>query len=50
MKKVSDDEDNDDAGMNSFSRLDMGRDRSGRAKKEVKYFAESDNDDNDMFD
>ncbi|KAA0701480.1 DNA topoisomerase 2-beta [Triplophysa tibetana] len=50
MKKVSDDEDDDDAGMNSFSRLDMGRDRSGRAKKEVKYFAESDNDDNDMFD
>ncbi|CAM4635516.1 unnamed protein product [Leuciscus chuanchicus] len=51
-KAVSDDEDDDDAGMNSFSRLDSGRDRSGRAKKEVKYFAESDNDDDDddMFD
>lgn len=49
MKKASDDDDDDDAGMNSFSRWDMGRDRSGRAKKEVKYFAESDNDD-DMFD
>ncbi|XP_051992577.1 DNA topoisomerase 2-beta isoform X2 [Xyrauchen texanus] len=52
-KAVSDDEDDEDedAGMNSFSRLDSGRDRSGRAKKEVKYFAESDNDDddNDMF-
>uniref|UniRef100_A0A673I1Z3 DNA topoisomerase 2 n=1 Tax=Sinocyclocheilus rhinocerous TaxID=307959 RepID=A0A673I1Z3_9TELE len=47
-KAASDDEDDDDAGMNSFSRLDSGRDRSGRAKKEVKYFAESDND--DMFD
>lgn len=53
-KAASDDEDDDDdAGMNSFSRLDSGRDRSGRAKKEVKYFAESDNDDDDdddMFD
>lgn len=50
MKKASDDDDDDDddgAGMNSFSRLDTGRDRSGRAKKEVKYFAESDNDDDD---
>lgn len=50
-KAVSDDEDDDDRGMNSFSRQDSGRDRSGRAKKEVKYFAESDNDDDDdMFD
>ncbi|RXN12322.1 DNA topoisomerase 2-beta-like isoform X1 [Labeo rohita] len=50
-KAASDDEDDNDAGMNSFSRLDSGRDRSGRAKKEVKYFAESDNeDDDDMFD
>uniref|UniRef100_A0A8C1WS30 DNA topoisomerase (ATP-hydrolyzing) n=1 Tax=Cyprinus carpio TaxID=7962 RepID=A0A8C1WS30_CYPCA len=49
-KAVSDDEDDDDRGMNSFSRQDSGRDRSGRAKKEVKYFAESDNDDDDdMF-
>ncbi|XP_051948488.1 DNA topoisomerase 2-beta-like isoform X2 [Xyrauchen texanus] len=46
-----DDEDNEDAGMNSFCRFDSGRDRSGRTKKEVKYFAESDNDDDDyMFD
>uniref|UniRef100_A0A8C2Q939 DNA topoisomerase 2 n=1 Tax=Cyprinus carpio TaxID=7962 RepID=A0A8C2Q939_CYPCA len=49
-KAASEDEDDEDAGMNSFSRLDSGRDRSGRAKKEVKYFAESDNDDDDdMF-
>ncbi|XP_067266976.1 DNA topoisomerase 2-beta isoform X2 [Chanodichthys erythropterus] len=51
-KAASDDEDDDEAGVNSFSRLDSGRDRSGRTKKEVKYFAESDNDDDDddMFD
>ncbi|XP_056335728.1 DNA topoisomerase 2-beta isoform X2 [Danio aesculapii] len=52
-KAASDDEDDDDdeTGFNSFSHLDSGRDRSGRAKKEVKYFAESDNDDDDdMFD
>ncbi|ROJ30508.1 DNA topoisomerase 2-beta [Anabarilius grahami] len=51
-KAASDDEDDDDAVVNSFSRLDSGRDRSGRTKKEVKYFAESDNDDDDddMFD
>ncbi|TRY99029.1 hypothetical protein DNTS_024575 [Danionella cerebrum] len=48
-KAASDDEEDDDdeTPMNNFSRMDSGRDRSGRAKKEVKYFADSDND--DMF-
>ncbi|XP_051519096.1 DNA topoisomerase 2-beta isoform X1 [Myxocyprinus asiaticus] len=50
LKKAVSDDDDEDAGMNSFSRFDSGRDRSGRAKKEVKYFAESDNDDDNMFD
>ncbi|XP_066531140.1 DNA topoisomerase 2-beta [Hoplias malabaricus] len=46
-KPVSDDDDD----LNSFSRLDSARDRPGRSKKEVKYFAESDEDDEeDMFD
>ncbi|KAM4631214.1 DNA topoisomerase 2-beta [Polymixia lowei] len=50
-KAMSDDEDVDN---NSLSVMDKpSRDRPGRAKKEVKYFAESDNeedDDDDMFD
>lgn len=50
MKKASDDEDVD-ADTNTFSRLDSSRDRAGRAKKEVKYFDESDHgEDDDMFD
>lgn len=48
-KKAASDEDEDEADSKSFSRLDASRDRSGRAKKEVRYFAESDDDD-DMFD
>lgn len=48
-KKAASDEDEDEANSKSFSRLDASR--SGRAKKEVKYFAESDDDDDDdMFD
>ncbi|XP_056154222.1 DNA topoisomerase 2-beta isoform X1 [Lampris incognitus] len=49
-KAPSDDEDGD---SNSLGMMDAPtRDRPGRAKKEVKYFAESDNeeDDDDMFD
>uniref|UniRef100_A0A667ZNP7 DNA topoisomerase 2 n=1 Tax=Myripristis murdjan TaxID=586833 RepID=A0A667ZNP7_9TELE len=45
--------DDDDVDGNSLSMMDnVSRDRPGRAKKEVKYFAESDNeeDDDDMFD
>lgn len=51
-KKPASDEDDDDMDSNRFSRMDSARDRSGRAKKEVKYFAESDDDDDDddMFD
>ncbi|KAL6460378.1 hypothetical protein MHYP_G00303440 [Metynnis hypsauchen] len=50
-KKPASDEDDDDMNSNSFGRMDSARDRSGRAKKEVKYFAESDDDeDDDMFD
>uniref|UniRef100_A0A3P8SC15 DNA topoisomerase 2 n=1 Tax=Amphiprion percula TaxID=161767 RepID=A0A3P8SC15_AMPPE len=52
QKPPSDDEDDD---SNSLSALSApSRDRPGRAKKEVKYFHESDNeeddDDDDMFD
>ncbi|KAB5517842.1 hypothetical protein PHYPO_G00171840 [Pangasianodon hypophthalmus] len=50
QKKAASDEDEDEVNSKSFSRLDTARDRSGRAKKEVKYFAESDDDDDDMFD
>lgn len=49
-KKAASDEDEDEVNSKSFSRLDTARDRSGRAKKEVKYFAESDDDVDDMFD
>ncbi|TKS89050.1 DNA topoisomerase 2-beta [Collichthys lucidus] len=52
QKPPSDDEDDD---SNSLSAMNtQSRDRPGRAKKEVKYFVESDNeeddDDDDMFD
>lgn len=50
QKPPSDDEDDD---SNSLSAMNMSRDRPGRAKREVKYFDESDNeeeDDVDMFD
>uniref|UniRef100_A0A8B9HAY4 DNA topoisomerase 2 n=1 Tax=Astyanax mexicanus TaxID=7994 RepID=A0A8B9HAY4_ASTMX len=52
QKKPVSDEDEDEVDSSRFSRLDTSRDRSGRAKKEVKYFAESDDDDDDddMFD
>ncbi|XP_068431670.1 DNA topoisomerase 2-beta [Clinocottus analis] len=62
QKPPSDDEDEDDSGsaMGAKTSLTGGaaggasRDRPGRAKKEVKYFAESDigeiDDDDDMFD
>ncbi|XP_028820323.1 DNA topoisomerase 2-beta isoform X3 [Denticeps clupeoides] len=54
-KAPSDEDDEDDMDRNTFSRSEVGaRDRPGRSKKEVKYFAESDDeeeDDNyDMFD
>ncbi|XP_071763633.1 DNA topoisomerase 2-beta isoform X1 [Centroberyx gerrardi] len=51
-KKAPSDDDDDDVDSNSLSMMDNpSRDRPGRAKKEVKYFAESDNeeDDDDMF-
>lgn len=49
-KKAASDEDDDEVNSKSFSSFDAARDRSGRAKKEVKYFAESDDDDDeDMF-
>uniref|UniRef100_A0A4W4HGF2 DNA topoisomerase 2 n=1 Tax=Electrophorus electricus TaxID=8005 RepID=A0A4W4HGF2_ELEEL len=47
-KKPASDVDDEDVSSNSFSRMDPTRDRPGRAKKEVRYFAESDDD--DMFD
>ncbi|XP_041664909.1 DNA topoisomerase 2-beta isoform X2 [Cheilinus undulatus] len=52
QKAPSDDEDDD---LNSLSVINaLSRDRPGRAKKEVRYFVESDNDDadddDDMFD
>ncbi|XP_026989581.2 DNA topoisomerase 2-beta isoform X1 [Tachysurus fulvidraco] len=47
-KKAALDEDDDDVNSKGFSRLDTSRDRAGRAKKEIKYFTESDDDD-DMF-
>lgn len=50
QKPPSDDEDDD---SNSMSAMHLSRDRPGRAKKEVKYFVDSDNeaeDDDDMFD
>ncbi|KAG7457516.1 hypothetical protein MATL_G00227990 [Megalops atlanticus] len=48
-KAPSDNE--DDLETNSFERSDRpSRDRPGRAKKEVKYFAESDDDDDDQYD
>lgn len=49
-KAVSHDEDEDVVSSKSFSRIDASR--SGRAKKEVKYYDESeeDDDDGDMFD
>ncbi|KAI5087176.1 DNA topoisomerase 2-beta [Silurus meridionalis] len=50
MKKAASDEDEKDVNRKSFSHLDASRDRSGRAKKEVKYYNESDDDDDDMFD
>ncbi|GAA6071741.1 DNA topoisomerase 2-beta isoform X1, partial [Tachysurus ichikawai] len=46
-KKAASDEDDDEVNSKGFSRLDTSRDRSGRAKKEIKYFTESDDD--DMF-
>lgn len=53
QKPPSDDDDEDDD-SNSLSVMNaLSRDRSGRAKREVKYFVESDNeedDDDDMFD
>ncbi|XP_076865882.1 DNA topoisomerase 2-beta isoform X2 [Brachyhypopomus gauderio] len=48
-KKPASDVEDEDVSRNSFSRTDPTRDRPGRAKKEVRYFAESDDDD-DMFD
>ncbi|XP_072226681.1 DNA topoisomerase 2-beta isoform X2 [Leuresthes tenuis] len=54
QKPPSDDEDNDSNSLSTMKAL--SRDRPGRARKEVKYFHESDNeeddndDDDDMFD
>lgn len=52
QKPPSDDEDDDSNSLSAKSA--QSRDRPGRAKKEVKYFDESDNggedDDDDMFD
>lgn len=52
QKPPSDEEEDDSSSLTAAKAL--SRDRPGRAKKEVKYFVESDNDDNDddddMFD
>ncbi|XP_035286809.1 DNA topoisomerase 2-beta isoform X2 [Anguilla anguilla] len=51
-KAPADEDEDEDEDTNSVQRADAAsRDRPGRAKKEVKYFAESDEDDQyDMFD
>ena len=51
QKPPSDDEDGDSMGLSAMGA--MSCDRPGRAKKDVKYFHESDNeedDDDNMFD
>lgn len=54
QKPPSDDEEDDDDSNSLSTMKALCRDRPGRAKKEVKYFDESDNDENDddddMFD
>ncbi|XP_034748008.1 DNA topoisomerase 2-beta isoform X3 [Etheostoma cragini] len=54
QKPPSDDDDDDDDSTSLSAKIARSRDRPGRAKKEVKYFDESDNggedDDDDMFD
>ncbi|XP_062866444.1 DNA topoisomerase 2-beta [Trichomycterus rosablanca] len=51
-KKAASDDEDEEVNSKSSGRMDSGRDRAGRAKKDVKYFAESDDeeDDDDMFD
>ncbi|XP_031441565.1 LOW QUALITY PROTEIN: DNA topoisomerase 2-beta [Clupea harengus] len=52
QKKKAPSEDEDEPEVKSLSRSDPSRDRPGRSRKEVKYFAESDDEEveDDMFD